>query len=221
MKNGKFCSIPFLYIELQFKHTHCSRQTMSFTVTPSPWHTVVNLHSKRISSKGAELQARGGILDGKFLYLGKRAPRGSQLPTVHGSAFTLEQFNLVLFRKYRLNPLGQSQAAGSVTGSMNGVRVTHGTGSQLMVSASLRCASPILLLGSSCLAVLLAPASQRNYSIDHPAFRIVPGGGRAQGSFLITETVLGGPWSTRPTFMLCWITVQKGILHQKPQKTIF
>lgn len=149
MKNQKFCSIPFLYIELQFKHTHCSWQIMSFTITPSPWHMVVNLHSKRICSKGGELQATGGILDGKFLYPGKRAPHGSQLPTVDGSAFTLEQFNLVLFRKYRLNPLGQSQTAGSMTGSRNGVRVTHGTGSQFMVSASLGWTSPILLLGAS------------------------------------------------------------------------
>lgn len=174
IKNQKFCSIPFLYIQLQFKHIHCLRQIISFTVTPSPLRMVVNLRWKRICSKGEEPRARGGILDAKFLYLGKRDPHGSQLPMFHWSAFTQEQFNLVLFRKYRLNNtrgLSQSQTLSRVKGSMNGVHVTAVEASscyQCLLDVHLK------LCCLARLAVLLAPASQIHYSIDHPAFRDLP-----------------------------------------------
>lgn len=46
--------------------------------------------------------------------------------------------------------LGQSQTLRRAKGSMNGLYVTHGSGSKFLVSMSLGCASQIMLLGSSC-----------------------------------------------------------------------
>lgn len=66
-------------------------------------HVQLGPYTGNISSKGVEPQAPGGILDAKFLYLGKRDPPGSQLPMFHCWALPREQFNLVLFRTYRLN----------------------------------------------------------------------------------------------------------------------
>lgn len=102
IKNQKLCSIPFLAMQP-------SSNTYPAHGKPLRWqqrrrlHVQLGTYTGNISSKGVEPQATGGILDAKFLHLGKRDPPGSQLPAFHWWAFTQEQFNLVLFRKYRLN----------------------------------------------------------------------------------------------------------------------
>lgn len=101
IKNQKLCSIPFLAIQPSSNTSSahgkplCSQQRRRL-------HVQLGTYTGQISSK-VEPQATGGILDAKFLYLGKRDPPGSQLPAFHCWAFTQELFNLVLFRKYQLN----------------------------------------------------------------------------------------------------------------------
>lgn len=101
---------------------------------------------------------------------------------------------------------------------MKGVRVTDGSGSELVVSMSLGCAAQITLPGSACSTLLLAPASQTNYPTDHP---------------LPVESFLGGDGTARklsrnkrqhwvghevqdPHLGFTELTVQKGTLHRKP-----
>lgn len=131
---------------------------------------VVNLHWKRICSKGGEPGVRGGILDAKFLYLGKRDPRGSQPPGCHCSAFTQEQFNLVLFRTYQLNTRVGSASASSEAAWKAAwlaclllAAVGASSWDQCLLDVQL------VLYCLAQLAVLLAPASQINYSVTHPA----------------------------------------------------
>lgn len=216
IKNQKLCSIPFLAIQpsSNTRSAHgkrlCSRQHRRL-------HVQLGTYTGKTSAK-VEPQATGGLLDAKFLYLGERHPPGSQLSASHWWALTQELFNLVLFGKYRLNTRGLSQslALGRGAGSMKGVHVTHGSGSKfsyqclLDVLLKLRCLAPLAVLFGTSLANQLFNCSPclSTSSLEE---------GREQGGFLRTEMVLGRPWRTSPMFMLYWKTVQKGILHQKPQ----
>jgi len=125
---------------------------------------VVNLHGKRICSKGVEPRA-------KFLYLGKRDPHGSQLPKFHWSAFTQEQFNLVLFGRCQLTTrTGLASARPSAEGKA--VRMAHALLMAVETSSWCQCLLGVhlRLCCLADLAVFLASASQINYSTDHPAF---------------------------------------------------
>lgn len=128
----------------------------------------------------------------------------------HWLAFTQEQLKLVLFWKYQSNTLGQSQTSSRLQGSMKGMHVTDGSGSELLLSVSLGSASPLTLPSSACSALLLASASQINYSIHHPACRALPQRWWPSRKLSITKTVLGRPWSTRDIVMLYWIKCAKG-----------
>lgn len=117
IKNQKLCSIPFLAIQPS-SNTDSAHGKRSAHSKAHCLHVQLGTHTGKTSSK-VEPQATGGILDAKFLYLGKRHPRGSQLSAFHWWAFTQELLNLVLFRKYQLNtrvgsarawPWGEGQA---------------------------------------------------------------------------------------------------------------
>lgn len=165
---------------------------------------VVNLRWKMsICSQGAESGA-------EFLHLGKRDPAWKPITSVPLIGFYSRAIQSCAFRKYQLNTGMGRPSLRRAKGRTKGLRATHGTGSEFPVSVSLkRCRS-------AHPAVRLAPASQINYSIAHLPFSSSSGGGRGHGAFLLTKVVLGRPWSTRPIFIFYWITVQKGILHQKP-----
>lgn len=169
IKNQKLCSIPFLYIQLQFKHIPCSWQINSFSTMPSPLHMVVNLGWKRICSKGAMSQRRR--LDAKFLYLGKRHPHGSLRSA---DQLLLEGKSILCFQEVsvkHVHGLSQSQTLRRVKGSRNSVHVTA-----VEASSWYQCLLDVHLK-LCCLAhltVLLAPASHINYSIGHPAFWDLP-----------------------------------------------
>lgn len=117
IKNQKLCSIPFLAIQPS-SSTYPAHGKLLCSQQRCRLHVQLGTYTGKISSK-VQPQATGRILDAKFLYLGKRDPAGSQLPAFHWWAFTQELFNLVLFRKYRLNtrvgsarawPWGEGQA---------------------------------------------------------------------------------------------------------------
>lgn len=180
IKNQKLCSIPFLAIQP-------SSNTYSAHGKPLRSQQRLGTYAGKISSKGVQPQATGGILDAKFLYLGKRDPPGSQLPAFHWWAFTQEQFDLVLFQEVSAKHTGglsQSLALGRGAGSMKGVHVTHGSGSKFLYQCLLDV--HLKLCCSPRLAVLLAPASRINYSIAPPAFRDLPRE-RAEGKEAFSE----------------------------------
>lgn len=211
IKNQKLCSIPFLAIQPSSNTSSahgkplCSQQRRRL-------HVQLGTYTGQISSK-VEPQATGGILDAKFLYLGKRDPPGSQLPAFHCWAFAQELFNFVLFKKYQLNtrmgwarawPWGEGQAVWRVC-------------MLLMAVEASSCINVSWMCISNYAAWLV---SQYFWHQPHKLFNCSPclwRSCRGQGGFLRTETVPGRPWRTSPMFMLYWKTVQKGILHQKPQ----
>lgn len=80
--------------------------------------------------------------------------------------------------------LSQSLALGRGAGSMKGVHVTHGSGSKFLHQCLLDVHLKLCCLAR--LAVLLAPASQINYSIAAPAFRDLPWK-RAEGKEAFSE----------------------------------
>lgn len=211
IKNQKLCSIPFLAIQPS-SNTPSAHGKQLCSQQRRRLHVQLGTYTGQISSK-VEPQATGGILDAKFLYLGKRDPPGSQLPAFHCWAFTQELFNLVLFRKYQLNtrmgwarawPRGEGQAVWRVC-------------MLLMAVEASSCINVSWMCISNYAAWLV---SQYFWHQPHKLFNCSPclwRSCRGQGGFLRTETVLGRPWRTSPMFMLYWKTVQKGILHQKPQ----
>lgn len=117
IKNQKLCSIPFLAIQPS-SNTYPAHGKLLCSQQCCRLHVQLGTYTGKISSK-VQPQATGHILDAKLLNIGKRDPPGSQLPAFHWWAFTQELFNLVLFRKYRLNthvgsarawPWGEGQA---------------------------------------------------------------------------------------------------------------
>lgn len=117
IKNQKLCSIPFLPMQPS-SNTSSAHGKPLRSQQRRRLHVQLGTYTGNASSK-VEPQATGGILDAKFLHLGKRHPPGSQLSAFHWRAFTQGLLNLVLFRKYRLNthvgsarawPWGEGQA---------------------------------------------------------------------------------------------------------------
>lgn len=167
---------------------------------------VVNLRWKiSICSQGAESGA-------EFLHLGKRDPAWKPITSVPLIGFYSRAMQSCAFQevsaKHRRGH-GQAQLKESKRPYQRPAcyprqqkRVPG-----LAVSQAMLLRSPRGTFGTS-LANQLFNCS--------PAFQLLLGGGGGHGAFLLTKVVLGRPWSTRPIFMFYWITVQKGILHQKP-----
>lgn len=141
IKNQKLCSIPFPAIQPSSNTSSahgkplCSQQHRRL-------HVQLGTYTGKISSK-VEPQATGGILDAKFLYLGKRDPPGSQLPVFHCWAFTraIQPCAFQEVSAKHTHGLSQSLALGRGAGSMKGVHVTHGSGSNSCINVSWMCIS--------------------------------------------------------------------------------
>lgn len=76
IKNQKLCSIPFLAIQPS-SNTYSAHGKPLRSQQRRRLHVQLGTYTGKISSKGVEPQATGGILDAKFLYLSKRDPPGS------------------------------------------------------------------------------------------------------------------------------------------------
>lgn len=76
IKNQKLCSIPFLAIQPS-SNTYSAHGKLLRSQQRRLLHVQLGTYTGKISSKGVEPQATGGILDAKFLYLSKRDPPGS------------------------------------------------------------------------------------------------------------------------------------------------
>lgn len=81
IKNQKLCSIPFLAIQPS-SNTSSAHSKPLRSQQRRRLHVQLGTYTGKASSK-VEPQDTGGILDAKFLHLGKRHPLGSQLSVFH------------------------------------------------------------------------------------------------------------------------------------------